>query len=227
MRCLALLLVIVSLVGCSGKPEATPAPVPQPIAASLPPPPPPAFNPNDRHATFVWFLDAHRRLAEDRRIANEATINPLVEEPMEKFAEKVRAYKKTLPQLRGQRIHWPAQVESIDKKGVKVRCYESEYSDPYSTSPRSDRFVLDVFVNGEESHFDQYGHSRHEEEYTLVLDKQIPLEFAKTLRFGDKVMLSGTIASVYATYYGKQDDKLLPNNIDIFLTDVSAGPIKE
>ena len=137
--------VYLSLPHLRAKPTYKPA-VYAPPAPPPPPPPPPAFNPNDMHATFVWFLDARRRLGEDYKTAYRATINPLVEEPLARFAEKVREYKQALPRLKGERVNWPATVESIDKKGVKVRCVESDYIDPHATSTRADRYLLDVLA---------------------------------------------------------------------------------
>src|SRR6185369_17097543 len=98
-----------------------------------------------------------------------------------------RAYKQSLSQLKGQRINWPAMVGSIDKKGVEVGCGGSDYIDPNATSTRAERYNMSVFVNADESHLQQYGHYHKKTDHTLALDKQIPLEFAKTLRSGDTI----------------------------------------
>ncbi len=231
MRARVLLALAICSVGCTADPRSQTevADVGKPKVAPVKPQSTqdakPSFDPKDVQKTFAWFLDARRRLGEEYEVARVATVNPLVEEPMARFADSLKRYRQSITSLVGRRVSWMATVDQISKQGVKIRFYEFGKIDPNATSTRAATYGLHVYVNAEEDHFGKYGHSTHGKEETLVLDQQIPLAFARTLRYGDKLMISGTVARVITRAFAENEDDRPPDVVEIFLANAVASPI--
>ena len=97
---------------------------------------------------------------------------------------------------------------------MRIECHEFGKIDPTSTSTRAATYGVTVYVNVEPGHFEKYGHYNHVKEETL-LEKQIALDFAKTLRNSDKILIKGQIAGVFVSTYARDGRISTPDYAEI------------
>jgi hypothetical protein len=182
------------------------------------------FDPKDLVNTSEWFVEDRRRLGKLYWDALGAKArNGLNTEPMDIYKHIVNNYCEGLIKLVGTRVQWPARVDEISEKGVKIYCGEAPKIEP-GTTGRAASYYIQVYVNFDQAHFGNYGHLNHDRERTLMIGPQISLDHAKILGTGDKIFIHGTIAGVFPGRFGTQDQDKPPDYVDIFLNDVSVVP---
>lgn len=220
--------LIRSLLPASPPAKATPGPMPVKAAQAIVAPripPQPKFDPRDIEATWHWLIERRRELGTEYEAARKATINPLVVEPMQRFAESLKRYDQRLGLLVGERVVWPARVTSISEDGVRVDCGASGYVNPGETSRSSPQFKMDVFISLQEEHFLPVGHGDHAKEQNLQLDREIPISLARKLQPGDYIFIYGEIEVIQLRRIVESDTPGPPDSVEIFLGDVSAGAV--
>ena len=145
---------------------------------------------------------------------------------MQKFAKILENYRQSLTRLVGKDVQWIAKVTDISKQGVRIECHEFGKIDPTSTSTRAATYGVTVYVNVEPGHFEKYGHYNHVKEETLLLEKQIALDFAKTLRNSDKILIKGQIAGVFVSTYARDGRISTPDYAEIFVENAVGVPLR-
>ena len=162
--------------------------------AAPPPAPKAEFDPRDRERTYRWIADEATAFRLEYLPAKKAVEdNSLNDDLLKEFtAKKLPSYKAKFQALVGREVAWRAKVHGVGEEGVTVEADEHFFLEPYTGSGQPLAFLyMNLFI--ENGHVNEEDFS---ERRRLRLGKQITRDFAKTLKFGEEITLTGRIGKV-------------------------------
>jgi hypothetical protein len=171
----------------------------------------PTFQRMDLEETFRWFFNRATYLRTKRLPAEEAIrANSLNDDLMIAYRRESRSFEGELMAHKGDAVEWPATVLSIGREWVSIRCTRSRKFQPdQNQSPTAQLSVMfaedpkglgigtdfSMFYDGNGSLPVAPVSSATRKNYG-GLGPQISKDYAKTLRRGDSIRISGTITNV-------------------------------
>ena len=112
--------------------------------------------------------------------------NPLNDNLMKECLAELPSFKARVAGIAGREVAWRVKVHSINQNGLVIDGDGHEYTEPFDGGRELGHFYVNLFIENGKVDREQFTEQR-----TLRLNRQITRDFAKTLKFGDQIVIRG------------------------------------